>query len=153
MNDLTMPSTDTSVPIDSWTSLPSSLHRARDAVVRQFRSVLRQRGLSEQQSRVLTALAQRDHVAVLRLARATDLLGPSLSRILHDLEERVLITRVSTHDDLRSALISISPDGRALIESISMETERIHENIVARIGFDRLISLRDLLQHVERRLP
>ena len=50
-------------------SLPMSLLRAREAVMRQFRPSLRQHGLTEQQWRILRALAAIEAVEVTELAR------------------------------------------------------------------------------------
>ena len=69
-------------------SLPMSLLRAREAVMRHFRASLRQHNITEQQWRVLRALAEVRKIEVTELAHATFLLPPSLSRILRDLEQR-----------------------------------------------------------------
>jgi hypothetical protein len=69
-------------------SLPMSLLRAREAVMRQFRPSLRRHDLTEQQWRILRALAAIEAIEVTELARTAFLLGPSLSRILRDLEAR-----------------------------------------------------------------
>src|SRR5438045_8690772 len=74
-------------------SLPMSLLRAREAVMRQFRPSLRDYGLTEQQWRILRALTSVDTIEVTELAQVAFLLGPSLSRILRDLEARDLIER------------------------------------------------------------
>ena len=63
-------------------SLPMSLLRAREAVMRHFRPSLRDHGLTEQQWRILRALTSVDAIEVTELARVAFLLGPSLSRIL-----------------------------------------------------------------------
>src|SRR3954467_14591331 len=65
-------------------SLPMSLLRAREAVMRQFRPSLREHGLTEQQWRILRALAAIDSIEVTELARTAFVLGPSLSHILCD---------------------------------------------------------------------
>ena len=82
-------------------SLPMSLLRAREAVMRQFRPSLRNHGLTEQQWRILRALTAVDAIEVTELARVAFLLGPSLSRILRDLEARDLIERRTAEADLR----------------------------------------------------
>src|SRR5437868_14462175 len=74
-------------------SLPMSLLRAREAVMRQFRPSLRNHGLTEQQWRILRALTAVETIEVTELARTAFLLGPSLSRILRDLEARQLVER------------------------------------------------------------
>src|SRR5579862_3252337 len=80
-------------------SLPMSLLRAREAVMRQFRPSLRQHGLTEQQWRILRALSAVDAIEVTELARTAFLLGPSLSRILRDLDARGLIDRKTAKTD------------------------------------------------------
>src|SRR5947207_3922732 len=83
-------------------SLPMSLLRAREAVMRQFRPSLRNHGLTEQQWRILRALTTVDAIEVTELARVAFLLGPSLSRILRDLEARSEehTSELQSHSDL-----------------------------------------------------
>ena len=100
-------------------SLPMSLLRAREAVMRQFRPSLRNHGLTEQQWRILRALTAVDTIEVTELARVAFLLGPSLSRILRDLEARDLIERRTAKADLRRGEVSISPKGLKLIEAVA----------------------------------
>ena len=69
--------------------------------MRQFRPSLRRHDLTEQQWRILRALAAIDTIEVSELARTAFLLGPSLSRILRDLEARKLIERKTAKTDLR----------------------------------------------------
>ena len=69
-------------------SLPMELLRAREAVMRRFRPELRNHGVTEQQWRILRAIAHAGPLEVSALADATCLLAPSLSRILPDMEAR-----------------------------------------------------------------
>src|SRR5580700_11860379 len=107
-------------------SLPMSLLRAREAVMRQFRPSLRRHDLTEQQWRILRALAAIDTIEVTELARTAFLLGPSLSRILRDLEARQLIERKAAKSDLRRAVVSITPNGLKLIEAVAPSSEAIY---------------------------
>src|SRR4051812_14407650 len=104
-------------------SLPMSLLRAREAVMRQFRPSLRKHGLTEQQWRILRALAAIEAAEVTELARTAFLLGPSLSRILRDLEARNLIERKTAKTDLRRGVISISEKGLRLMEIVAPSSE------------------------------
>src|ERR1700755_2106050 len=99
-------------------SLPMSLLRAREAVMKQFRPSLRRHGLTEQQWRILRALAAVDAIEVTDLPRVAFLLGPSLSRILRDLEARHLIERKTAKADLRRAVVTITANGLKLIEAV-----------------------------------
>ena len=105
-------------------SLPMSLLRAREAVMRHFRPSLRNHGLTEQQWRILRALASIDAIEVTELAHVAFLLGPSLSRILRDLEARHLIER----------------------------REAIYDAITRRYGARKLAELQDMLGALEASL-
>jgi homoprotocatechuate degradation regulator HpaR len=133
-------------------SLPMSLLRAREAVMRQFRPSLRQHGLTEQQWRILRALAAIEAVEVTELARTAFLLGPSLSRILRDLEARELIERRAAKADLRRGVVSISPKGLKLIEAVAPTSEAIYAEITSRYGTRKLAELQDMLAELERGL-
>src|SRR5436190_13130362 len=133
-------------------SLPMSLLRAREAVMRQFRPSLRQHGLTEQQWRILRALAAVETIEVTELARVAFLLGPSLSRILRDLEARHLIERKVAKADLRRAMVSISAKGLKLIEAVAPTSETIYAEITKRYGVRKLGELQDMLSALEDRL-
>ena len=133
-------------------SLPMSLLRAREAVMRQFRPSLRPHGLTEQQWRILRALAAVETTEVTELARTAFLLGPSLSRILRDLEARDLIERRVAQADPRRAVVSISNDGLKLIEAVAPSSEAIYAAITRRYGARKLAELQDMLHALERSL-
>jgi homoprotocatechuate degradation regulator HpaR len=141
------------VPIREFSrSLPMSLLRAREAVMRQFRPSLRDHGLTEQQWRILRALASVDTIEVTELARVAFLLGPSLSRILRDLEARQLIQRRVVKADQRRGLVSISGKGLKLIETVAPSSEAIYAAISRRYGARKLTELQDMLRALERSL-
>src|SRR5258708_3009080 len=133
-------------------SLPMSLLRAREAVMRHFRASLRNYALTEQQWRFLRALASVDTIEVTDLARVAFLLGPSLSRILRDLEARHLIERRVAKADLRRGLVSISAKGLKLIETVAPSSEAIYAEITRRYGARKLAELQDMLHALENSL-
>jgi homoprotocatechuate degradation regulator HpaR len=133
-------------------SLPMSLLRAREAVMKQFRPSLRRHGLTEQQWRILRALAAVDAIEVTELARVAFLLGPSLSRILRDLESRQLIERRTAKADLRRGVVSISQKGLKLIERVAPMSEAIYAEITRRYGAQKLAELQDRLAALENSL-
>jgi homoprotocatechuate degradation regulator HpaR len=130
-------------------SLPMSLLRAREAVMRLFRPSLRRHGLTEQQWRILRALASIDAIEVTELARVAFLLGPSLSRILRDLEARHLIERRTAKADLRRGVVSISAKGLKLIEAVAPSSEAIYAAMTKRYGARKLADLQDMLHALE----
>jgi homoprotocatechuate degradation regulator HpaR len=133
-------------------SLPMALLRAREAVMRRFRPALRNHGVTEQQWRVLRALAHSGPLSITELANATCLLAPSLSRILPDLEARALIRRKQTDADLRRSVISLEPKGLRLIATHAPHSEEIYEGIEAHFGTERLAQLFTLLRELEASL-
>ena len=133
-------------------SLPMALLRTREAAMRHFRPSLQAADLTEQQWRVLRALAGATEVDATGLARLTYLLAPSLTRILRDLEARKLIRRRADPDDLRASLISLTTRGRATLEEVGARSERIYQAIEARVGASRLEMLMTTLAEVETEL-
>ena len=130
-------------------SLPMSLLRAREAVMRQFRPSLRDHELTEQQWRILRALTSIDAIEVTELARVAFLLGPSLSRILRDLEARHLIERKAVKADQRRVVVSISARGLRLIEAVAPSSEAIYAAMTERYGARKLARLQEMLQALE----
>lgn len=126
-----------------------SLLKARESVMRHFRASLRHFGITEQQWRVLRALTTVETIEVTALAEVTFLLPPSLSRILKDLDERGLIMRRSSDEDMRRGLVSISPQGLQLIEQAGTHSEDIYGEITSRLGAERLALLQSLLRELE----
>lgn len=130
-------------------SLPMSLLRAREGVMRHFRPSLRAHDLTEQQWRILRALAASGEIEVTELARVAFLLGPSLSRILRDLEERRLIARYLLKSDLRRNIVSITAKGLKLIETVAPTSEAIYGEMTKRFGARKLAELQAMLHELE----
>ena len=117
--------------------------------MKQFRPSLRRHGLTEQQWRILRALAAVDAIEVTELAHVAFLLGPSLSRILRDLEARHLIERRTAKADQRRGVVSISQKGLKLIELVAPTSEAIYAAISQRYGARKLAELQDMLAALE----
>jgi homoprotocatechuate degradation regulator HpaR len=133
-------------------SLPMALLRAREAVMRRFRPGLRNHGVTEQQWRVLRALAHSGPLSITELASATFLRPPSLSRILPDLERRSLIRRKQTDEDLRRSVVSLERKGLRLIATHAPYSEEIYDGIEKHFGAARLTQLFALLRELEASL-
>jgi homoprotocatechuate degradation regulator HpaR len=130
-------------------SLPMALLRTREAVMCLFRPGLRNRGVTEQQWRILRALAHGGPMEVTELADATFLLGPSLSRILPDMEKRQLVSRKQVDSDLRRSVVSLEPKGLRLISAHAPDSEEIYAQIAERFGVERVTQLFTLLHELQ----
>ncbi|MBI1201096.1 MAG: homoprotocatechuate degradation operon regulator HpaR [Rhodopseudomonas sp.] len=133
-------------------SLPMALLKAREAVMSYFRPSLHYFGVTEQQWRVLRALMSVEAMEVMALAQAAFLLPPSLSRILKDLDERDLIVRRASEQDMRRGLVSISERGRELVNGVGVNSEAIYAEISKRYGAEKLALLQDMLSDLEQAL-
>lgn len=141
------------VPMRAFSkSLPMELLRAREAVMRRFRPALRTHGVTEQQWRILRAIAHAGSLEVSELAEATCLLAPSLSRILPDMEARQLISRRQDDADLRRSVISLERKGLRLIATHAPFAEEIYDGIAQLFGAERLSQLFMLLHELEQTL-
>lgn len=133
-------------------SLPMALLRAREAVMRRFRPALRGQGVTEQQWRILRALADSGPLEITALAQSTFLLAPSLSRILPDMESRGLVSRRQLDSDLRRTAVSLEPKGVRLIAAHAPESEHTYDTIARSFGAERLEQLFRLLHELEETL-
>lgn len=123
-------------------SLPMALLVARETTMQRFRPMLADFGLTEQQWRVLRALASSDQpLEVTQVAARTELLPPSVSRILARLVDDELIERTTVEHDQRRATLRLTRKGRGLVTRVAPHSERIYAEIEAEFGTDRLARL------------
>ena len=114
------------------------LLRAREAVTRAFRPHLRDHGVTDQQWRILRALADMGQVELLELSRRCMIQPPSLSRTVPALVERGLVFREEHPSDRRRTLVALTDDGMELFRVIAAESVRIYRGLVACIGEEEL---------------
>ena len=126
-------------------SLPMTLLKAREVVMQKFTPHLRAHDLSPQQWRVLRALEEVEELDATEISERCALLMPSLSRILQNLEGRGLIQRVTSAEDQRRSLVSITPSGRELFEKIAPLSEERYQHITEKFGYGKLELLYELL--------
>lgn len=126
-------------------SLPMEFLKARESAMARFRPMLREHGLTEQQWRVIRALADAPGIDASELARRSFLLAPSLTRILQFLEKQKLIERNSVASDQRRSLIELTPKGHALYDEVGPDSERLYKKIELKYGSEKLETLYTLL--------
>lgn len=126
-------------------SLPMELMKAREAAMAQFRPLLREYGLTEQQWRVVRALAEFGPIDAGELAQRSFLLAPSLTRILQFLENEKMIRRSADASDQRKSVVALSTKGRQQFERIAPRSEALYAEMEAAFGEDRLQALYELL--------
>ena len=115
-------------------SLPMVLLRAREAVMRGFRRLLRRHGLNEQEWRIMRALMEAESLEIGELAQRVFILKPSATRTVKNLETRGIVGRSRPISDQRRALIALTAKGRALFDELAPQSEREYARITQRIG-------------------
>ncbi len=133
---------------DFGRSLPMSLLRAREAVMKKFIPSLKEHDLSPQQWRVVRALQDEDELEFYELSERCYLLKPSLSRIVRNLEARQLIERKVAENDQRRAVINLTDDGRELFAQVAPKSIERYDYIADKFGSGKLELLYELLDEL-----
>jgi homoprotocatechuate degradation regulator HpaR len=129
-------------------NLPRLLLQAREAVMVHTRPSLRERGLSDQQWRVLRVLGEHGAVETGRIAREAFILGPSLSGMLARMERDGLVRRTRHDADQRCTVVEATAKGRKLVERLSTTIEAHYDWMEKSIGKQKLAQLYTLLDDV-----
>ena len=133
-------------------SLPMSLLRAREAVMKKFMPSLKEHGLSPQQWRVIRALQEENGLDISELSEHCQLLMPSLSRIIHNLESRKLVERQSVETDQRRSAIFLTDSGRVLFDLVAPKSIERYNHITEKFGYGKLELLYDLLDELVEKI-
>jgi len=126
-------------------SLPMELLKAREAAMSRFRPMLRRHGLTEQQWRVIRALAAFQEIDASEIAKKSFLLAPSLTRILRFLEREELVKRSSDANDQRRYVFVLTGKGRRIYDEVGPDSELLYAEIEKEFGADKLEALYALL--------
>ena len=129
-------------------SLPMALLRAREAVMKKFIPSLRENDLSSQQWRVIRALNEEQGLDITELGDRCFLLMPSLSRIIRNLEKRILVTRSHSEADNRRSVISLTEAGEKLFKKIAPASVERYNLITEKFGYGKLELLYELLDEL-----
>lgn len=127
-------------------SLPLALMKAREDVMVGFRPNLNAHAITEQQWRALRSLSYQKEMSVGQLSQSSLISMPSLSRILKTLDSQGFIIRRTEERDLRTARISLTDKGYALVVSVSDQAEKRYVQIVQAFGAEKLERLHELLE-------
>jgi homoprotocatechuate degradation regulator HpaR len=126
------------------------LLKAREAAMSRFRPMLRSHGVTEQQWRVIRALADHEPMDASELAARSFLLAPSLTRILQFLEGESLVKRTADKNDQRRSVLSLTAKGRRLFSKVAPDSAALYDEIESEFGADRMALLYELLQEFHR---
>lgn len=120
--------------------------------MKKFSPALKEHGLSPQQWRVIRVLVEAEELDASEIADRCALLMPSLSRILQNLHKRGLVDRKTDAGDQRRSMISITPSGRALFDTLSPINEARYAYITEKFGYGKLELLYELLDELVEKI-
>jgi homoprotocatechuate degradation regulator HpaR len=126
-------------------SMPMQLLRVREAVMQRFRPHLLDHGVTDQQWRIVRALAEAETLEIHEVSRRCCIHPASLSHMLPKLEAAGIIARRLHSADQRRVIVSLTPAGRRLFVRIGVESEKIYAQITRQIGSKRMGALYQLL--------
>src|ERR1700712_300797 len=86
------------------------------------------------QTSVLVTLEEHEPLRLSELARREAVTPPTMSRVLAALDDAGLLVRTPDPQDARSALVELSPAGRAMIEQLRTERTAILAERLARLA-------------------
>ncbi len=127
-------------------TLPMLLLATREALTQRFRHLNQAYGLTEQQWRVIRALAEVDALEIHALSAVCRIHAASLSRILPKLDRAGLISRSAKAADQRCVIVSLMPRGRQLIEDAAPESSRVYDQLASDVGPERLEAMYAMLE-------
>ena len=121
------------------------LLKAREATMARFRPMLRRHGLTEQQWRVIRALAEYKKIDAGELARRSFLLAPSLTRILQYLKHQKIVKRSVDSNDQRRSTFVLTTKGKHVFEEVGPDSESLYAEIEQDFANHKLEELYALL--------
>jgi len=133
-------------------SLPMSLLRAREAVMKKFSPALKEHNISPQQWRVIRALEDENGLEMTLLSERCYLLMPSLSRIIQNLDQRGLVSRKPVSTDQRRSAIFLTAEGQRLFAEISPKSAERYQYITEKFGPGKLELLYELLDELVEKI-
>lgn len=126
-------------------NLPQLLLQAREVLMAQFRPILNENGLTEQQWRVLRALLLNGPLEPRQLCELCQISSPSITGVLVRMEEAGLVERERMEDDQRRLKVSVTARSRQLGRRMFPAIEARYGRIEEIVGADALGHVYDVL--------
>ncbi|MGY0196010.1 homoprotocatechuate degradation operon regulator HpaR [Leptothrix sp. BB-4] len=137
-------------------NLPLLLLHARESVISQFRPVLNEHGVTEQQWRIVRALLERGPLEPRQIVDVCRISSPSLAGVLARMDDLGLVRRERHANDARRVEVSLTDRSRELAATMAPQIEAIYQTIEAHIGrefIDRFYATLDELIELMEGLP
>jgi len=128
--------------------LPALLAQASQLISGEFHRIVRTKGVTVSEWRVLATLSGAQPMSIGNLARMTVQKQPTLTRVLDRMEARQQIKRTAHETDRRITLISITPAGERLVAGL-IDLALVHEHrVLEPFGLARSAELKSTLKQM-----
>lgn len=126
-------------------NLPQLMLQAREALMAQFRPILNENGVTEQQWRIVRALLMQGPLEPRQLCEMCQISSPSIVGVLQRLEEAGLVVRERMPDDQRRVRVSVTARSRQLGRRMIPAIEERYAGIEEMVGVKTLQEVYDVL--------
>ena len=126
-------------------SINIGLIQAREALMTQFRPILNQANITDQQWRIIRLLAENGTLDFQDLANIACILRPSLTGILTRLEKAGMAVRLKPSNDQRRVFLKLTQEGEKLYQSIGEKVDERYDAIENVFSKEKLEKLKELL--------
>ncbi|MBP8070259.1 MAG: homoprotocatechuate degradation operon regulator HpaR [Neisseria sp.] len=126
-------------------SINISLIQAREALMTQFRPILNNAGITDQQWRIIRLLAENGTLDFQDLANQACILRPSLTGILTRLEKVGYVVRLKPSNDQRRVYLKLTGEGEKLHRTTCDQVDERYDVIESVLSKDKLKQLQSLL--------
>jgi len=135
--------------ISGHRNLPLLLLRTREAAMGHFRPILKRFGLTDQQWRVARVLREAPGgLQPGHIAEVCEILSPSLTGILSRMADMGLVERATAPGDRRRLQVTLTRDGRALVDRVLPLIEQQYRLIEIAVGTRTLANVYRTLDQV-----
>jgi homoprotocatechuate degradation regulator HpaR len=126
-------------------NLPQLMLQAREALMAQFRPILNENGVTEQQWRIVRALLMQGPLEPRQLCELCQISSPSIVGVLLRMEEAGLVDRERMAEDQRRVLVSATARSRQLGRRMIPAIEERYASIERLVGVQTLQQAYDVL--------
>ena len=126
-------------------NLPQLLLQAREALMAQFRPILNENGVTEQQWRIVRALLMRGPLEPRQLCELCQISSPSIVGVLQRMEDAGLVERERMAGDQRRVSVSATARSRQLGRRMIPAIEKRYTEIEEMVGVETLQRAYDVL--------
>jgi homoprotocatechuate degradation regulator HpaR len=126
-------------------NLPQLLLQAREALMAQFRPILNENGVTEQQWRIIRALLAQGPLEPRQLCELCQISSPSIVGVLLRMEEAGLVDRERMADDQRRVRVSVTARSRQFGRRMIPAIEERYALIEKQVGVKTLQQAYDVL--------